>query len=78
MIVKCELFLTDIVEYIKVLYCVSYLTLYHVYVLLWQVALTSTVVLIVFGAQEYGDNVEIDGFDVDYGVRAISSFLELA
>jgi hypothetical protein len=36
------------------------------------------VVLIVLGAQEYGDNVEIDGFDVDYGVRAINSFLELA
>ena len=27
--------------------------------------------------QEYGDNVEIDGFDVDYGVRMIDSFFRI-
>jgi hypothetical protein len=35
MIVKCELFLMDIVEYVKV-YCVSYLILYYVFVFFYD------------------------------------------
>ncbi|KAF5481166.1 hypothetical protein F2P56_001839 [Juglans regia] len=34
--------------------------------------LMSTVILIVSCAQEYGDNVEIDGFDVDYGNEVLT------
>lgn len=33
--------------------------------------------LFLWSSQEYGDTVQIDGFDVDYGVRNISSWLIL-